>query len=150
MRKTGIVMLTILMLAGCAGKTKDTSVIGYINYRKTPLNKVVDDYQAEQAYLSDASEYETLLLKIKKYDNGLSDDDYTGQEMCIHDRGYYEKDEIVVQLYSEPHIYHPYIVDITLKGESAKHERIYIDGNSYDDVVSLLESNGFVRQEFKK
>ena len=146
MRKTGMIMLTILMLAGCGGKRGDVTASVAVNKLGTSLKEAVSEYQAEQAYLKDAERYEALLFEIKKYDNGLSDDDYAGQEICLHDRGLYENGEVTVQIYSEPHIYYPYIVDITLKGESAKRDRTYVDSDSYEDIQNLLESYGFVRQ----
>lgn len=51
-----------------------------MNKLGTSLKEAVSEHQEEQAYLKDAEMYEALLSEIKKYDNGLSDDDYAGQE----------------------------------------------------------------------
>lgn len=83
-----------------------------------------------------------LIDDIKNYNNGYSDKDYESKELCLHPRGEYEKDDINIEIWSEPHIYNIYYMEI--KGEDYS-SKMYFNQDDYSKIQKILEAHGFIR-----
>lgn len=83
-----------------------------------------------------------LISELKVYNNGFSDKDYTDEELCNHPRGEYVKDNIKIELWSEPHIHNIYYLIINEDGYSAK---MYFNQDDYENIQKILEEYHYER-----
>lgn len=87
--------------------------------------------------------YEELIKKIKKYDNGITVDDYNeDDELCEHPRGTYEFGNISAEIWSEPHIKNTYKVMVK-DSEKEGLIIIYFNEPNFENVKEIFETNGF-------
>lgn len=83
---------------------------------------------------------------LNEYQNAITINSYIGkeEELCTHPRGTYEKENIKIQIVSEPHIFHTYYLDIT--NTTIQYvQRMYFNETYYQTICEYLLHHNFVK-----
>lgn len=102
----------------------------------------IEKIELKEQLKSNKENLSELISKLKVYNNGYSDKDYTDEELCNHPRGEYVKDSIKIELWSEPHIHNTYYFIISEDGYSTK---MYFSPDDYENIQKILEEYGYER-----